>query len=307
MNEMREKLDTNTPYVNFPVPERVRRLAAQIKEKYDSEEFQAFWQPVIAALSHEKKTLLHAGVYTWAEERIGCKPDFVLGVYLRNKELGDATPRETWALVDDRGEKLRGEDKGQADDLAIAVFDEKIKEHEGLRRVRSELSNRDDWILEIAKAIWIAGAESPYGYPVKLSAVEHRILRDNRWQGMKGTPEAPIPASTVGPEEGMIELEDKSPGGSHESVEEELFLAYYASAENLAAELTPTEREVFRLAIHLEHREIAEEIGSTEGSVRKLKHQAVEKIRKHAEITVRHQRALARQSKKICIKISSVW
>jgi hypothetical protein len=65
-----------------------------------------------------------------------------------------------------------------------------------------------------------------------------------------------------------------------------LFLAHYASAENPAG-LSPGELEVFRLAIHLEHREIAEEIGRTEGLVRKLKHQAVKKVRKHGEITVR--------------------
>src|SRR5829696_6975564 len=102
MDEMREESDTNTPYINSPMPERLRRFAGQIKEKYDSEEFQAFWQPVL----HDDE----GGVYAWAETRLGRKPDFVIKAsYLGKKELGDATPRETWALVDDRGEKLAGE------------------------------------------------------------------------------------------------------------------------------------------------------------------------------------------------------
>jgi len=349
MEGMHEQLDTHTPNVVSPVSERARRLAGHIKEKYDSEEFQAFWKPAKIAILRGGGT----GIRTWIKERLGCEPDFVLKVHTRQRDLGEATPRETWAFVDGRGEKLQGETKGEADDLAIVTFDERAKKYANLERVRSEL-DRDDWIAEIAKAIWVTSAESPHGYPTSLSAVEHRIVRDNRWWGVRGAPGEDSPrvkdararvraakerafGGNLKPQEHRDAVEalqkaeenleeairsastaSLSTGGLgggaigiaegsrhrgvwvglgvgrgprpapewEEKILNQLFLAHYASAENPAG-LTPTEREVFGLAIHLEHREIAEKIGSTEGSVRKLKHQAVKKVRKHGEITVR--------------------
>jgi len=94
------------------VPERVRRLAARIKERYESQEFQDFWQPAKSAILDGDGD----AVYAWAEARIGGKPDFVIKVSYLGK-LGDATPRETWALVDARAGRL-----GEPDAEAIAVF-----------------------------------------------------------------------------------------------------------------------------------------------------------------------------------------
>jgi hypothetical protein len=182
MGEMREEFDTNTPRIPSPVPEGVRRLAAQIKERYDSKEFQAFLQPAKSLILHDDED----GIYVWAETRIGRKPDFVIKVsYLSKKELGDATPRETWELVDNRGEKLAGEARGEPDDEGITVFDQKSKKYPRLRRALSEYADR---ISEIDRAIRIAGAESPHGYPRDLGEIEWRIERDNRWRGLKGTP-----------------------------------------------------------------------------------------------------------------------
>jgi hypothetical protein len=335
-------------------PEEVRRLREQAKplaEFLNSPEWDAFWQPAKAAILHDDED----GVYVWAETRIGRKPDFVIKVsYLGKKELGDATPRETWVLVDDRGEKLAGEARGEPDDEGIAVFGEKTKTFGRLKRVRSEFTDPDDWEREIAKAVLKAGAESPHGYPLTLGEIEWRIERDNRWRGLKGTPGEDSPrvkdararvraaeerafGGNLKPQEhrGAVEalrtaerelekaisfastasLSTGGPGGGamrvaegprhrgvwgglrvgrgerpvpewEEKMLDRLFLAHYASPENPAG-LSPGELEVFRLAIQLEHREIAEEIGRTEGLVRKLKHQAVKKVRKHGEITVR--------------------
>jgi hypothetical protein len=332
-------------------PEEVRRLrerAEPLAEYLDSREWYAFWRPAKEAISGGNKT----GIRAWAEMRIGRKPDFVIKVsYLGKKELGDATPRETWALVDDRGETLAGEAKGEPDDEGIAVFFEKTKKYPRLRRALSEYA---DPTSEIDRAIRIAGAESPHGYPLTLGEIEWRIERDNRWQGVKGTPGEDSPRvkdararvraakesafrGNLKPQEhrdavealqkveesleeairfaSTASLSTGGPGGGamgiaegsrhcgvwvglgvgrgsrpvpewEEKILDQLFLAHYAGTENPAG-LTSTERKVFGLAVHLEHREIAEEIGSTEGSVRKLKHQAVMKVRKHGEITVR--------------------
>jgi DNA-directed RNA polymerase sigma subunit (sigma70/sigma32) len=83
-----------------------------------------------------------------------------------------------------------------------------------------------------------------------------------------------------------MEVEDDNGYVPPDRLIERLFLDHYASTENPAG-LSPGELEVFRLAIHLEHREIAEQIGRTENQVRQVKHQAVKKVRKHGEIPVR--------------------
>jgi DNA-directed RNA polymerase specialized sigma24 family protein len=226
------------------------------------------------------------------------------------------------------------EAKGEPDDEGIAVFDEKSKKYPRLRHALSEYADR---ILEIGRAIRIAGAESPHGYPLSLGEIEWRIERDNRWRGIKGTPGEDSPRvkaargrvraaeerafagnlkpqehrdavealrnaeekleeaisfastaslSTGGPDGEMMEQEDDTDVVSPDHLIERLFLDHYTSPKNPAG-LNPRELEVFRLAIHLEHREIAEEIGRTEGLVRQLKHRAVKKVRKHGEITVR--------------------
>ena len=353
---MREEHDTDSQFINAHLSEDMRRLARQIKEIYDSEEFQAFWQPAKSAILHDDEV----GIQVWAEERIGRKPDFVIKVsYLSKKKLGDATPRETWVLVDDRGEKLVGEARSEPDDEGIAVFFNKTKKHPRLERALSEYADRN---LEIDRAIRIAGAESPHGYPTTLGEIEWRIERDNRWRGVRGTPGEDSPRvkdararvraaeerafggdlkpqehrdavaalrkaeeklegaislaataslSTGGPDGEAIEdeMEDETAVVPPDHLIERLFLDHYASVKN-AAGLSPRELEVFRLAIRLQHREIAEEIGCTENLIRQVKHQAVKKVREHGEITVRDgidTNARKRGRTKECAEISSAY
>src|SRR5215203_2621130 len=170
--KMREERDTHSQFISVHLSEDMRRLAGRIKEIYDSEEFQAFWQPAECAILYGDVD----GIRDWADERMGTPPDFVLRAYLRKWELGDATPRETWALVDGRGEKQAGEARGEPDDLGIVVFDEKSKKYLRLKRAISEHADR---LLEIDRAIRIAGAESPHGYPLTFGEIEWRIERDN--------------------------------------------------------------------------------------------------------------------------------
>jgi hypothetical protein len=314
---------------------RVQELAASSAEFFNSAEWFAFWVPTQAAILHGDEH----GIRVWAEERIGRKPDFVIKVsYLGKKELGDATPHETWELVDNRGEKLAGEARGEPDEEGITVFFKKTKKYPRLERA---LSEHADWTLEIDRAIRIAGAESPHGYATTLGEIEWRIERDNRWRGVRGTPGEESPRvkdarvrvraaeerafegnlkpqehrdavealrkaeekleeatslaataslSTGGPDGEPMEdkMEDETAFVPPDHLIERLFLNHYVSPKYPAG-LSSRELEVFQLALYLEHQEIAEEIGRTEALVRKVKHDAVKKIRKHGEITVRDQ------------------
>lgn len=90
--------------------------------------------------------------------------------HLGRRALGDATPRETWEVIDARAQRL-----GEPDEEAIAAFVENTKKYPRLARALRE-SDRPD--LEIAGAIWMASGESPYGYPLSLGEIEWRIERD---------------------------------------------------------------------------------------------------------------------------------
>ena len=83
------------------VVRRLRERAKPLAEFLNSSEWDAFWQPAKAAISRDDET----GIRAWVEDRIGIKPDSVLRVRLSAKGLGEATPRQTWELVDGRGSR----------------------------------------------------------------------------------------------------------------------------------------------------------------------------------------------------------
>jgi hypothetical protein len=89
---------------------RLRERAKPLAEFLNSPEWDAFWQPAKAAILQGDET----GIRAWAEDRMGIKPDPVLGVRLGAKELAEATPRETWDLVDGRGSRLQRSAKAQS-------------------------------------------------------------------------------------------------------------------------------------------------------------------------------------------------
>ena len=134
MTNMHEQPHARSPLTGVQLSDDVRKLAQRIKETYDSEEFQAFWQPAKKTISQSNKIEIRA----WAEDRIGHKPDSVLKVHLSAKELGDATPRETWELVDGRGEKLASKaqsegvhcrDSGPLGSGLCRILDTDFREH----------------------------------------------------------------------------------------------------------------------------------------------------------------------------------
>ena len=131
-------------------PEEVRRIqerARRAAEIYDSEEFQAFLQPAKAAILRGDET----GGRAWAEDRIGIKPDRILKVRLSAKELGVATPRDTWELVDGRGAKLRSKAETETNAREAAVFDQKSKKHPRMKRALSEYRDPE---IEMRRASW---------------------------------------------------------------------------------------------------------------------------------------------------------
>jgi DNA-binding CsgD family transcriptional regulator len=73
-----------------------------------SPEWKAYWSAARASMDGDD-----APIRGWAEERIGHKPDSVLRVHLRKDVLADASPAETWAVVDTRGARRRREAKAR--------------------------------------------------------------------------------------------------------------------------------------------------------------------------------------------------
>src|SRR5829696_5488933 len=166
MDEVQEEFDTNTPYINSPTPGRLRRLAGQIKEKYDSEEFQAGWQPVKITLATGNPT----PIYVWVEERTSWHPDSELGAHLNPKALGSATPRETWELVDEYPKRLTPKGKIAANRRGADSWKRRARKFPGIKRVlgaavegrprdhagKPLLSAQDAILLVIEGALWEA-------------------------------------------------------------------------------------------------------------------------------------------------------
>ena len=114
-------------------PEEVRRLrelAKPLAEFLNSSEWDAFWQPAKAAILQGDET----GIRAWVEDRIGIKPDSVLKVRLSAKELGGATPREIWELVDGRGSRLRSNAKAQSVERRRPEIRRRIKRFPSVER-----------------------------------------------------------------------------------------------------------------------------------------------------------------------------
>jgi hypothetical protein len=77
------------------------------------------------------------------EDRIGFDPDPVLRVHLSAKELGEATPRQTWELVDGRGSRLRRSAKAQSVERRRPEIRRRIKRFPSLDRALKALALGD--------------------------------------------------------------------------------------------------------------------------------------------------------------------
>jgi hypothetical protein len=134
-----------------------------LAEFLNSPEWDAFWLPVKNAILQGDET----GIRAWAKGQIGHKPDSILGVHLTAKVLGDVTPRETWEIVDGRGEKLASKAKSEANAIEAAAFAKKSKKYPRMKRILSEYP---DWIREIERAAWEAREQSPSDDSLAMSA-----------------------------------------------------------------------------------------------------------------------------------------
>jgi DNA-binding CsgD family transcriptional regulator len=91
------------------------------------------------------------GIRAWAEDRTGVKPDSVLRVHLSAKELGEATPRETWELVDGRGSRLRPTAKAQDIERRRPEIRRGIKRFPSLDRVLKAFALEDQPSEQVLK------------------------------------------------------------------------------------------------------------------------------------------------------------
>ena len=161
-------------------PQEVRRLRERAKplaEFLNSSEWDAFWQPAKAAISRGDET----GIRAWVEDRIGIKPDSVLRVRLSAKELGEATPRQTWDLVDGRGSRLRRSAKAQSVERRRPEIRRRIKRFPSLDRALKALALGDqtrEQVLEEHILSLAYKAEEEVGGPLS----EAELARILTWQ-----------------------------------------------------------------------------------------------------------------------------
>jgi hypothetical protein len=93
------------------------------------------------------------------EDRIGIKPDSVLRVHLSAKELTEATPRQTWNLVDGRGSRLRRSAKAQGVERRRPEIRRRIKRFPSLdQALKAPLRYAEYPVLGRSEpSFWISG------------------------------------------------------------------------------------------------------------------------------------------------------
>ena len=247
-------------------PEEVRRLQERFKplaEFLNSSEWDDFWQPAKAAILQGDET----GIRAWVEDRIGIKPDSVLRVRLSAKELGEATPRETWELVDGRGSRLRRNAKAQSVERRRPEIRGRIKRFPSLEQALEALALEDqtrEQVLEEHILSLAYKAEEEAGGPLSDTELARVITGQLR----------------------------RDASGSQQTRREELLLlAKFVEREVLLkralewgrqAGLTPREFEVYKLFVEnpkIKYREVAQKLGMSTSQVGVLKHRIKHTLR----------------------------
>jgi DNA-binding CsgD family transcriptional regulator len=240
-------------------PEEVRRLRERFKplaEFLNSSEWDDFWQPAKAAILQGDET----GLRAWVEDRIGIKPDSVLRVRLSPKELAEATPRQTWELVDGRGSRLRRTAKAQAIERRRPKIRRRIKRFPSLDRALKALAlgdqTREQVLQEHILSLAYKAEEEAGG-----ALSEAELVRIITGQLRRDASESPKTRR-----EELLLLA--------EFVEDEVFLKQ-ALEWGRQAGLTPREFEVYKLLIEdpgIKYREVGEKLGMSTSQVGVLKH-----------------------------------
>jgi hypothetical protein len=240
-------------------PEEVRRLRERAKplaEFLNSSEWDAFWQPAKAAISGGDES----GIRAWVEDRIGIKPDSVLRVRLSAKELGEATPRQTWDLVDGRGSRLRRRAKAQSVERRRPKIRRRIKRFPSLDQALKALALGDqtrEQVLEEHILSLAYKAEEEAGGPLSDAELVRIITGQLRRDASE--------SQTTRREELLLLAE---------FVEREVFLKQALELGRQAG-LTPREFEVYKLIIEdpkIKYREVGEKLGMSTSQVGVLKH-----------------------------------
>jgi DNA-binding CsgD family transcriptional regulator len=244
-------------------PEEVRRLRERAKplaEFLNSSEWDDFWQPAKAAILQGDET----GIRAWVEDRIGIKPDSVLRVRLSAKQLGEATPRQTWELVDGRGSRLRRSAKAQAIERRRPEIRKRLKRFPSLERALQALALEEQTPEQVLQEHILSlayKAQEGAGRPLSEAELARIITRQLRRDASRDASE-----SHKTRREELLLLA--------EFVEREVFLKR-ALEWGRQAGLTPRELEVYKLFLEnpkIKYREVAHKLGMSTSQVGVLKH-----------------------------------
>lgn len=235
------------------LPDDTRQRLQQMAAFYSSSEWEAFWSAAKASMDGDS-----APIRAWAEERIGRKPDSVLRVHLGTKMLSEATPAETWAVVDHRGASLRRESEARDIKSSVPKIREGIRLYPSVARVLEDLAlsdqSREQVLLDEIPGhvydleLYFSAEELP-------GKIANQIRREN------------------------------TPHSDHRSTLMEL--AEFAERETLLkqgrdARLPPREYELFRFFVHnpgATNAEAAHGLGVAVGTVKSMRHRIKKTLR----------------------------
>jgi hypothetical protein len=111
------------------VPEDLKRELLRQAEIVRSPMYREYWDATKQAMDGDEGPLR-----AWAHKHTGAKPDAVLRVRLAQHEVGDLTPRETWAVVAARSARIKKKAKARDLEGRVAMLRGGIKRYSWMDR-----------------------------------------------------------------------------------------------------------------------------------------------------------------------------
>jgi DNA-binding CsgD family transcriptional regulator len=161
------------------VPEGLKRELLRQAEIVRSPMYREYWDATKQAMDGDEGPLR-----AWAHKRTGAKPDAVLRVRLAQHEVGDLTPRETWAVVAARSARIKKKAKALDSKKRVPKVRSSAKQYPPLVMALKVLASEDQTPEQVLLAMLLTGTyESATHVPDDVLAGE--IANQIRWEAFE--------------------------------------------------------------------------------------------------------------------------
>jgi DNA-binding CsgD family transcriptional regulator len=161
------------------MPEDLKRELQRQAEIVRSPMYQEYWDATKQAMDGDEGPLR-----AWAHKHTGARPDGVLRVLLSQHEVGDLTPRETWAVVAARSARIKKKAKALDSKKRVPKVRSSAKKYPSLAAALRALALEDQHSEQVLLEMFLPGIyESAPHVPDDVLAGE--IANQIRWEAFE--------------------------------------------------------------------------------------------------------------------------